>query len=204
MKVKALDEFHLLLILSASEADSLGLTPQSLRMNTLACRLTMARLFTAACERTGFLQNPSRCIRDILEKVSSIGIHAMPTVDGQYLLLFSTHPSLRQTCHGKRRRYRVKQPPGPFSYRFPCCGDALNAIERLFRSGLDFPCQFFCCDGQYFLILSPDCRSLLDMKAVLAEYGSLWGKGKASVAFLHEHGRLLACDAIAQVGPCLI
>lgn len=204
MKVKALDEFHLLLILSASEADGLGLTPQSLRMNTLACRLTLARLFTAACERTGFLQNPCSCIRDILEKVNSIGIHTMATVDGQYLLLFSTHPSLHQTSHAPRRRYRVKSPPGPFSYRFPSCGDALNAIERLFRLRVDFPCQFFCWEDQYFLILSPNCRSLPEVRTLLPEYGSLWGKGVATAAFLQEHGRLLASDAIEQVGPCLV
>ena len=203
MKVKALDEFHLLLILSAGEADSLGLNLQSLRMNTLACRLTMARLFSAACQRTGFARDPSFGVRDILQKVGSIGIHAMATLDGQWVLLFSTHPAVGKPT-ASRKLYRVKSPPGPFCYHMPSCGDALNALERLFRARVNAPCQFFCCDSRYFLVLSPKCRDLPEVKSLLAEYGSLWGKGKAVCAFLHEHGQLLAKNAIEQVGSCLI
>lgn len=202
MKVKALDEFHLLLILSAREADSLGLDLQSLRMNTLACRLTMARLFSAACQRTGFVRDPSLGVRDILQKVGSIRIHAMSTLDGQWVLLFSTPPAVAKPAAPKH--YRVKSPPGPFCYLLPSCSDALNALERLFRARVQTPCQFFRCDDRYFLVLSPNCRDLLNVKSLLAEYGSLWGKGYAVCAFLKEHGQLLAKNAIEQVGSCLI
>lgn len=204
MKVKVLDEFHLLLILSGSEADSLGLNLQSLRMNTLACRLTIARLFSAACQRTGFVRDPSACVRDILQKVDSLGIHAMCTLDGQWVFLFSTHPAVSKRKQRTRNVYRVKTPPGPFCYQLASCGDALNVIERLFRTGVDAECQFLCWDHRYFLVLSPKCRCLVEVKTLLAEYGTLWGKGSAVTAFLLEHGNLLATNAIKQVGPCLV
>lgn len=204
MKVKALDEFHLLVIVSATEAEYMGLNLESLRMNTLACRLTIARLFAAACQRTGFDSDPARGIRDILQKVHTIEIHAMSTVDGQWVLLFSTHPSVRKNAAKARKVYRIKRMCGPYCYRMASCGDALNVLERLFRSGVDSRCKLVCWEQQYFLIVSPKCRNLLQVKALLLEYGSLWGKGQAVTAFLLEHGHLLASNAIDQVGPCLV
>ena len=93
MKVKALDESHLLVILTAQEADSLGLDAASLRVNNLTCRITIARLFAAACERTESPLCGTGPLADIFHKVEKVGIHAMSTIDGQMGLCFQRQSS---------------------------------------------------------------------------------------------------------------
>ncbi|MCI9575985.1 MAG: hypothetical protein HFJ84_04790 [Clostridiales bacterium] len=205
MKVKALDESHLLVILTAQEADSLGLDAASLRVNSLTCRVTIARLFAAACERTEFPLCGSGPLADIFDKVEKVGIHAMSTIDGQWVFVFSAHPAVGSRVRTNTRKiYRVKTAGGPYCYRLASCGDLLNVLERLFRMGMTCMCQLVTWEQEYYLILSPKCRHFAAMHCLMREYGCLWGKGRGARAFLLEHGQLLASDAIARVGPCLI
>ena len=53
-EVKALDDSHLLVILTAQEAGSLGLGAKVLREGADGCRAVMERLLAAACRQTGF------------------------------------------------------------------------------------------------------------------------------------------------------
>lgn len=200
MNVKALDGDHLLVILTAQEAAALGFDCTALRKHPLASRLTIARLFVLACERAHF--SLCRSAAEFFERVAKVGLHAMRTVEGQWVLVFRAYPN----ASGKaaRRTYRVKTPGGPYCYRMACCGALLNALERFCAAGLDCACQIVSCQQGFFLIVSPKCRDFAAVQGLAGEYGRLWGKGRAARAFLLEHGRLLASDAISRVGGCLL
>ncbi len=199
MKVKALDDSHLLVILTAQEAGSLGLGAKVLREGADGCRAVMERLLAAACRQTGF-----SCER----RRGKVGIHAMPTVEGEWVLVFSDlvmqkPPAACGEQLPKRRTYRIKECAGPYGYRFPSCEDALRVLERLFYENMLCPCQFIRLGEGYYLVAHPKRREFAALHCLMQEYGTVWGRGKAAAAFLLEHGHLLSPDAVRRVGACL-
>ena len=184
MKVKALDDSHLLVILTAQEAGSLGLGAKVLREGADGCRAVMERLLAAACRQTGF-----SCER----RRGKVGIHAMPTVEGEWVLVFSDlvmqkPPAACGEQLPKRRTYRIKECAGPYGYRFPSCEDALRVLERLFYENMLCPCQFIRLGEGYYLVAHPKRREFAALHCLMQEYGTVWGRGKAAAAFLLEHG----------------
>ena len=156
MKVKALDDSHLLVILTAQEAGSLGLGAKVLREGADGCRAVMERLLAAACRQTGF-----SCER----RRGKVGIHAMPTVEGEWVLVFSDlvmqkPPAACGEQLPKRRTYRIKECAGPYGYRFPSCEDALRVLERLFYENMLCPCQFIRLGEGYYLVAHPKRRGI--------------------------------------------
>ena len=79
MKIKALDDTHLLIILSSQETSHLGINIHELNCGSFSSRLMLAKIFMIACSRTGFSID-----RD------QIAVRAMQTADGACVLIFST------------------------------------------------------------------------------------------------------------------
>lgn len=190
MKTKTIDAAHMLIILTAQESRSLGLSPNSLCWNSLHCRLAIARLFVAACAGTNFAANKNK-----------IELKAMATADGECVLIFSTDPSVKP----KRKVYKIKTSAGPYVYQFASAGDVLNTIERLYRAELDCAdCTLVRVEGCYRLIISPPYGLCSDVSCILKEYGALCGKGITAAAFAQENGEVLCTNAIQTVGNHLI
>jgi len=190
LKTKTIDAAHMLIILTAQESRSLGLSPNSICWNSLHCRLAIARIFVAACAGTNFAENKNK-----------IELKAMATADGECVLIFSTDPSVKP----KRKIYKIKTSAGPYVYQFTCAGDVLNTIERLYRADLNCSdCTLLRTAGCYRLIISPPYGLCSDISSILKEYGTLCGKGKTAAAFALENGELLCTDAIQTVGIHLI
>jgi hypothetical protein len=184
LKLKALDAFHLLMILSSQEQKELGLDIHSL--HTLHNRLTIAHLISAACDGT-----------DFLPRTGQITIRAMETEDGQCVLMFSAPPK-------KRKVYKVKSPIGPYLYRFPSAGDLLSAMERLYRTeACCGDCRLFLLDGSYVLLIFPRCSLRPATDCLLREYSEYRGKGPLAAAFITEHGKLISQNPIAEIGSSL-
>ncbi len=189
LKIKALDATHLLVILAAQEKQALGLALGGTNWGSLHCRLTIARIFAAACSGTGFP----------LRKGGQIAVRAMETIDGQCVLVFSTiSPSVQH--HGKRRIYTVKPPVSPTIYRFESAGHVMDALGHLACSGIECPGRLFLQNQQYLLALSPRLGQRCRADGILKEYGKLWGKGRTAEAMVEEHGKLLSTDAVVQIG----
>lgn len=191
MKTKTIDAAHMLIILTAQESRSLGLSPNSICWNSLHCRLAIARIFVAACAGTDFAANKNK-----------IELKAMATADGECVLIFSTDP---YSAKPKRKVYKIKTSAGPYVYQFANVGDVLNTIERLYRADLGCSdCTLLRVEGCYRLIISPPYGICSDVSCILKEYGALCGKGKTAAAFAQENGELLCTDAIQTIGMHLI
>lgn len=180
----------MLIILTAQESRSLGLSPDSICWNSLHCRLTIARIFVAACAGTNFASSKNK-----------IELKAMATADGECVLIFSTDPSAKP----KRKLYKIKTSSGPYVYQFPSVSDALNALERLYRANMNCTdCTLLRSSSGYRLVISPPCGLCSAVSGILTEYGTLGGKGKTAASFAQEDGEVLCTDAIHTVGIYLI
>lgn len=190
MKTKTIDAAHMLIILTAQESRSLGLSPNNICWNSLHCRLAIARIFVAACRDTNFAANKNK-----------IELKAMATADGECVLIFSTNPSAKP----KRKVYKIKTSLGPYVYQFQCVDDVLNTIERLYNANLNCnECSLLRAEKRYQLIISPPYGLCSVTSCILKEYGSLCGKGKTAAAFAQENGELLCNDAIHTIGVHLV
>lgn len=191
MKTKTIDAAHMLIILTAQESQSLGISPDSMCWNSLHCRLAIARIFLAACAGTNFAANTNK-----------IELKAMATADGECVLIFSTNPAVKP----KRKLYKIKTSSGPYVYQFRDAGDVLNTIERLYRAKLDCPdCTLLRSSSfGYRLVISPPYALCSAVSGILTEYGTLCGKGKTAAAFAMEDGQIICKDAIRTAGIYLI
>jgi len=190
LKMKALDASHLLIILTAQESRSLGLA-EGLSWNSLHCRLTIARIFAAACANTDFARHKDQ-----------IAIRAMATTDGETVLMFTAVAPAKAKKGATRKIFRIKY-SGPYVYELENVDDLLNALERLYRSNTQGGCQLLQYGRKYRLILSPYFTMKEKTEGILKEYGRLCGVGKVAAAVSLEHGRVLSRDAVKQVGGCL-
>ena len=121
MKVKALDDSHLLVILTAQEAGSFG----AWRKGAARRRRRLPGRDGNACWR----RPAGRPVFPARRRRGKVGIHAMPTVEGEWVLVFSDlvmqkPPAACGEQLPKRRTYRIKECAGPYGYRFPSCEDA--------------------------------------------------------------------------------
>lgn len=190
MKTKALDASHLLIILTARETRALGLT-QGLSWNSLHCRLTIARVFAAACASTNFTLH-----RD------QVAIRAMATADGETVLMFTAVAPAKAKKGTPRKIYRIKC-SGPYVYELENAGDLLDVLKHLYSINTLGGCQLLRYGSGYRLILSPYFGMKEKTEAFLKEYAHLRGIGKTAAALSLEHGELLSRDAVNQVGSCL-
>ena len=146
MKVKAIGKTHILLILTASEAQLLGI----------------------------------------------------PTESGCAMIL-RTHLSFFPYTFSQNKRYRVKMSPQIVA--LADCTALLNLLERLYQTQLSIHCQIYAMTEGYALIFYPTCRHFFRLRSLAGEYGQLRGNSYQEAAFVREHGRLLSCDALREVGP---
>ena len=188
MKTKALDASHLLIILTARETRALGLM-QGLSWSSLHCRLTIARIFAAACASTNFTL-----------KRDQVAIRAMATADGETVLMFTAVSPAKAKKGEPRKIYRIKC-SGPYVYELENADDLLDVLEHLYRLNTLGGCQLL--RYAYRLILSPYFTMKEKTEAFLKEYARLRGIGKTAAALSLEHGELLSRDAVNQVGGCL-
>ena len=145
MKVKAIGKTHILLILTASEAQLLGI----------------------------------------------------PTESGCAMIL-RTHASFFPHTFFRNRRYRVKLPPQVI--RLTDCSALLDLLEHLCRLELLLQCQLYSMTDGYAVIFHPTCRHFFRLRSLAGEYGYLRGNSYREAAFVREHGKLLSCDALREVG----
>lgn len=190
MKTKALDASHLLIILTARETRALGLM-QGLSWSSLHCRLTIARIFAAACASTNFTL-----------KRDQVAIRAMATADGETVLMFTAVSPAKAKKGEPRKIYRIKC-SGPYVYELENAGDLLDVLEHLYHLNTLGGCQLLRYGNGYRLILSPYFAMKEKTEAFLKEYARLRGIGKTAAALSLEHGELLSRDAVNQVGGCL-
>ena len=148
MKVKPIGKTHILLILTATEAQLLGI----------------------------------------------------PTESGCAMIL-RTHASFFPYTFSHNRRYRVKTAPQVI--RLADCSALLDLLERLCQLQLPLCCQLYGMADGYALILQPTCRHFFRLRSLAAEYGYLRGNSYREAAFVREHGKLLSCDALREVGAYL-
>ncbi len=180
LKIKSIDPTHLLVVLSPTETDSLGIHPETQWQN-LHTRLTVAKIFAAACDRASFSAGHGE-----------ITIRISTSHDGETLLLFSTSP---------RRQYRIKGVAGPLIYRFRTIDDLLDAAKRLLCAGLTSKASLFSDRDTFCLIISPRYIRRVKTALLLGEYGTLCGKGRAAASLLREHGRLLSSNFLDALAP---
>jgi len=174
LKIKSIDPTHLLVVLSPTETDYLGIHPETQWQN-LHTRLTVAKIFAAACDRTSF--SAGRC---------KITIRIAASQEGETLLLFSASP---------RKQYRIKNSAGPLIYRFAHTDDLIDAAGRLLRSNVGCGnAALFAYRTDYRLIVSPRYSRRVKATLILSEYGLLCGKGREAAAVIREHGTLLSPD----------
>ena len=122
MKIKALDDTHLLIILSSQETSHLGINIHELNCGSFSSRLMLAKIFMIACSRTGFSID-----RD------QIAVRAMQTADGACVLIFSTISAVKARPAGKKKIYKIKKPSGPYIYEFYNTENLFRAAKHLFK-----------------------------------------------------------------------
>lgn len=183
MKIQVLDPCHYLAILSLSEANSLGLSPDTGKpwpALTLGDRLAAARIFSEISRRYAINISKHR----ILLRLSHIP-------SGKTLLFFSLLPKKRHTLH----------PIHPERWG---CFDFYKT-EDLFRSACLLCRQFPHCNTWLYqwppngwrLLLCADLKSFPALRCRVGEYGRFAGGGPLLAASTREHGTLL-CERAAQ------
>lgn len=185
MKLKIIDDDHLLAILTASEAETLGIFEADrtlpLRFHSFHSRLAAAKILSIACSG-GFDCEGRR-----------ITLRALPSQDERVLLLFTLERRQRQ-C------YRIKHTPEPVLFRIADAGAVLDLLERLrtHPAGKKVPFQLYKLGDGYGLVFSAPVTLRRSLLVLLGEYGEYAGKGAAVAAFAAEHGLLLSTDAVQE------
>ncbi len=183
MKIHVLDSRHYLAILTAREARSLGLSPDTGKpwvTLTLRDRLAAAHIFSEISRRY-----------HIPIKKDRIFLRFSRIPSGETLLLFSLLPQ-------KRRTLRPVRPDRWGVFEFLKAEDLLRGAHLLCRQ---FPqCstwlyQWPSCGWR--LVLCTNLKSFPSLRCRLEEYARFFGSSPALVAATREHGAFL-CEQAAQ------
>ena len=126
-------------------------------------------------------------------------IETVPTAQGGCVIFFTVLGKEIKTANF-RRMMQIRKEPTAFTYVFDSLDTLTRCAAQLRRAEPILPkSSLFLLDGQYRLSV----RSELPphrFKAVLSEYGTPCPDGELSLAFLQEHGKLLADgDAIEKL-----
>lgn len=189
MKLKILDDDHLLAILTAQEAETLGIfeadRTMPLRFHSFHSRLAAAKILSIACSG-GFACEGRR-----------ITLRALPSQDEERVLLLFTLEKRRRQC------YRIKHTPEPVLFRVADAGAVLDLLFRLrtHPAGGRVPFLLYRLGRGYGLIFSAPVTLRRSLLILLSEYGEYGGKGAAVAAFAAEHGELLSSDAVRDLSP---
>lgn len=184
MKLKILDDDHLLAILTAHEAETLGIFEADrtlpLRFHSFHSRLAAAKILSIACSG-GFDCEGRR-----------ITLRALPSEDDERVVLLFTLERRRRQC------YRIKHTPEPVLFRFADAGAVLDLLDRLHSHplGEKTPFSLYRFGRGYGLVFSAPVTVRRPLTVILREYGEYTGKGAVAAAFAAEHGTLLSADAV--------
>ena len=191
MKLRSIDQGHLLVILNRQEAEEFGLDGMQ-GWGSPSCRKAMARLFAIVSKGTG-MEHPKR---------GQITIRAVQSGDGRLILLFSAlFPTVGRLMSG-RERFRIKKQPGPYLYFFPEAESMMSALEQISRRKLSGNVQLIQTVQGYWLIVPFSLRYAAG--EILTEYGKFYGKGAGMAAHAIEYGTILSKDAVRELGAKLV
>lgn len=189
MKIELVDDTRLYITLVPSDLKDLNLTFEELSWNDTHSKKVIEDLLKLAAWKTGFKTTGHNLL-----------IEAIPEFLGGCMLKFTLLPAKTKST---RKKYRIKEPEGPYIYEFENAENVLRAIELLAQNKEPRGKSRLLLNGSaYTLILYPPKKLPERADALLSEYGHFNGRGKSAAAAALEHGRLLAdnnaVDSIAR------
>lgn len=164
---------RLVIVLSHSELQNLGLTYQSIDYSRENSRTVIQGLLSTAAEKTGFDPKGGRLV-----------IEVFPSPDMGCILCFSKSQSRRLRLANSDERV----------YEFSDSEHMMSAMEQLYKTGVKGG-SLYEKSGKYRLLLLCKYPSLTDR--LICEFAVPLGKSKGAASYTKEHWQKL-CDRPAQ------
>ena len=189
MKIEAPQENKIVVELTREDMCELDITYEEMDYGNIETRRVIWTI----------LDRARRTLRRDIDPSEKMLIETAPTPQGGCVLYF-TVLSQERCAAGVRQMLRICKEPMALTYIFHTPDDLMDCAAQLRAAGED-PTQssLFLLEGQYILRLQSD-RPLRRCRMLLAEYGVPCAENVFSLAYLREHGQLLAeGDAIRRL-----
>lgn len=179
MNIELQSPERLIVRLSHSELNALGLTYHSISYTSEATRAVLQRLLSDAAEKTGFEAGHGKLL-----------IEVFPAPDMGCMIQF--------TRFAKKRLREVGRKEAVYEFSTPdamlCC------MEQLYRAGLTGG-GLYSLDGRYRLIFP--CKSPSSAESIILEYARALSHDKTTAAYTREHYKKLCSNPPRTVGGAL-